>query len=550
MTLHARIAVLLSILCTALVLAPDAQAQRGFDQEKLPAHGLTYLEPRGYDWLPVQPNEDWIILKYAKRQGEEERSPRNRVYQPNFQIVRVDWVPDLEVQAGGRTTTGGDSDKPDDKGDKDEESEEGEEEEPPPPPPPINSALRWFAQRSGGWQFASAKEYRERNGYKGTEYKLSPPERSRGDIVGWAFVWRDDRERTFLLFGRCASNDLEEEKRVWWEVASKMRFNEPVASATGKVRKKWARTYERKRMLDPEFRIRVREDLGGTWKAEDTKNYIVVYNTPDQPLVRRILKDVEAMRKEYERLFPAAHPVTAVSTVRICADHAEYIRYGGMPGSAGYWNWSTEELVLYDATEREKGKKTEKANTFIVLYHEAFHQYIHYSAGKLAPHSWFNEGYGDYFSGSQVKGTKVKRIDQNPWRNDLIKRYVKAGKSVPWKEILFFEQRDYYRNPGLCYAQGWSMIYFLNTSKKVARHPQWRELLAIYFEKLKELWAIELAVLTNDGLDEVPQARYEAEARVRRAACEFTFKDVDINELDEAWQEFVNDLRWLVDPDD
>ena len=44
------------------------------------------------------------------------------------------------------------------------------------------------------------------------------------------------------------------------------------------------------------------------------------------------------------------------------------------------------------------------ADTLAVLYHEAFHQFIFYSVGEVAPHSWFNEGHGDYFSGADVVG--------------------------------------------------------------------------------------------------------------------------------------------------
>lgn len=537
-----------ALLCLVVIgFAPTVAAQRGFDTERLPQHGLKYLEPRSYDWLPTQPTEDWVILRYVKKRNEDDLDPRAAVFRPEFVVVRVDWVPDEEVSADGRTTTGS-SDEGGAKKKGDDEGDDEAEEEVAPPPPPINSALRWFAQRSGGWQMASSKPGRERDGFESTEYTMSPPEKARGDVVGWAYVWRKERERTYLVFGRCSSIDFEEEQRIWWEVASKMQFEDPVAGEADKIRKKWERTYQRKKILDPEFRIRVRQRLGGSWEAEDTDNYIVVYNTPDQPLLRRILKDIEAMRAEYERLFPPAAPVTAVSTVRVCADRDEYLLYGGMPGSAGYWNWMTEELVLYDATIREKGEKTDKSNTFIVLYHEAFHQYIHYSVGQLAPHSWFNEGYGDFFSGADVRGSKVKRIGQNPWRNDLIKYAVEKEKSVPWKDILFFEQRDYYKNPGLCYAQGWSMIYFLNTAKSVQRNPQWRTLLEDYFETLKSMWAERLVELKKDGSDEIPQARYIAEVEVRRAAAEKVFDDIDVYELEEAWKEFVRELDWLEEP--
>jgi len=54
-----------------------------------------------------------------------------------------------------------------------------------------------------------------------------------------------------------------------------------------------------------------------------------------------------------------------------------------------------------------------------VLYHEAFHQYIHYAVGDVAPHSWFNEGHGDYFAGHNYRGRKFKS-DVFRWRTGII----------------------------------------------------------------------------------------------------------------------------------
>lgn len=54
---------------------------------------------------------------------------------------------------------------------------------------------------------------------------------------------------------------------------------------------------------------------------------------------------------------------------------------------------------------------------------------------------------------------------------------------MPWKDIIGFEQPEYYRSDrvGLCYAQGWSMIYFLRQSPVVQKHPQWSKILDTYF---------------------------------------------------------------------
>ena len=58
------------------------------------------------------------------------------------------------------------------------------------------------------------------------------------------------------------------------------------------------------------------------------------------------------------------------------------------------------------------GRRTSNRDSLLVLYHEAFHQYIYYAVGEVAPHDWFNEGHGDYFSGAVIPtyGKKVTRL--------------------------------------------------------------------------------------------------------------------------------------------
>ena len=47
-----------------------------------------------------------------------------------------------------------------------------------------------------------------------------------------------------------------------------------------------------------------------------------------------------------------------------------------------------------------------------------------------------------------------------------------------------FSKLQYYtRDPGMCYAQGWALIYFLN-SKKGRSHTQWKHILPNYFDTL------------------------------------------------------------------
>ena len=162
--------------------------------------------------------------------------------------------------------------------------------------------------------------------------------------------------------------------------------------------------------------------------------------------------------------------------VRVCKDLAEYHRYGGPPGSAGYWSRGDEELVV----------PAGMTDSLRVLYHEAFHQYIHYAVGDVAPHSWFNEGHGDYFAGHNYAGRKFKAAPFR-WRTGTIANALSTKTYVPLRKFLKYTQGEYYANPGLCYAQGWSFVYFLREveRRKIKKYEKYFGLLDRYFDAIK-----------------------------------------------------------------
>jgi hypothetical protein len=232
-----------------------------------------------------------------------------------------------------------------------------------------------------------------------------------------------------------------------------------------------------------EWREARKKKLAGLkdWDALDTKNYLIVYNKEvKRALLKKIALHIEQIRTEvYEKLFPPAREIKAVSVVRVCKDPEEYHRYGGPGGSAGYWARGDEELVFYQ-------DKSNKKDSLRVLYHEAFHQYIHYAVGDVAPHSWFNEGHGDYFAGHDCVGGKFNAKPFR-WRTGIIANALAQKTYVPLDKFLKYTQGEYYANPGLCYAQGWSLIYFLREveRKKVVKYKKYWGLLDRYFEAIK-----------------------------------------------------------------
>ncbi len=527
---------LLVLVCLVTTLAPARAAQGGYTRERFPELGVDLDRPRDYEAIPTQPDEQFVALYFAEKLDPD--PAKRRSARPELSVVDIAFVPDPPPPEPEPVPPPAP-----------EEDEEGrskakpvEREKEAPPPPPVSTLERWF-ERHTGWDLGRSQPGKPRNGWTSTIYTLTLRRPGGAKLTGWCYAYRQEGKRTVAFVATCAPSDFEEQEKIWRHMAERADLSEPEGQDLTKLQQKYARSGLR----GVDYRIEVRRKMVRGWKAEDTENFIVLYHTNDQPLIRTLLADIESIRKEYIKLFPPAGEITAVSTVRVCRDRTEYMAYGGPPGSAGYWNYAAEELVFYDAQVKEKGKRSSgDANTFIVLYHEAFHQYIHYSAGEVPPHSWFNEGHGDYFSGADVVGSKVRKIGVNPWRFGTIQRAVNEAKFVPWKEILRFEQPEYYRGDrvGLCYAQGWSMVYFLRQSPVVAKHPQWSKVLDTYFNELKADYARNLALLETQGRKDDRRAKAEVGVASRKYALEKAFDGVDIAALESAWADFISQLEF------
>lgn len=524
---------ILLLALSSFALVTTARAQGGYTTEKHPDLGLTFQRARDYEQVPTQPDEDMIVLHYVEKLPPDAHESTKAV-RPEMYVLWIDYVPDPPAIA---PKTGGDTEPPPVPTDEPEDKAKKEAAPAKPPPPPINSFDRFVERRLSEFKLSKPVEGKPRQGWVPHEYTLSM-RKGKGDdkLMGWACAYTKP-ERTIVFLGISSESEFDKQTKIWHASADRVNFEEPEAQSTAKLEQLYARS----KFSDTPFRINVRKKLVRGWQAQDLDNYIVIFDTPDQPLMRKVFRDLELIRKEYERLFPPETPVTAVSTVRVCKNREEYLSYGGMPHSAGFWNSQSQELVLYDAEKVERDWKKSDADTFIVLYHEAFHQFIHYSAGELPPHSWFNEGTGDYFSGAMLKDGKMRGIGVNPWRVRLIQMVIDQGATVPWKDIIRYEQQKYYANAAICYAEGWSMIYFLRTCKVVAAKPEWARILPTYFEVLKSAYRDELAKL-DDTKKNDPGARGLAGLTARNRAVDKAFEGVDIDDLEAAWKTYTLSL--------
>lgn len=282
------------------------------------------------------------------------------------------------------------------------------------------------------------------------------------------------------------------------------------------------------------------------WSLYETPNYFILSNSDDKPLIEEMKLRLEAIRQVYEKDYPPelsrkikikpmpkpggpeggaeAEPAdeersTAVvdalelgkcSVVRLCLNRDQYIQYGGSPTSSGYFSSYEEELLIFDDKEDEGRDKT-----WGVMNHEGFHQYIYAFFGNVAPHSWYNEGTGDYYSGFEFN-TKSKKFTAKIEKGRQDNLLLIRDKYVPLKDFVRWTKAQYYgTNDGnglgggrldgwACYAQGWSLIWFLRHGEGKAKGWQkpWGAILDTYLKTLLETGDLDKAVDTAfEGVD-------------------------------------------------
>ncbi len=301
---------------------------------------------------------------------------------------------------------------------------------------------------------------------------------------------------------------------------------------------------------DVDQRRKVRSELVDGWHAHDSDNFILVTNCSSKKMVEVMLTDLEIIRGAFEERFPPAEgaDMSAVSTVRVCDGYDDYLRYAGedMDGTGGYWAFTEEELVIFNPEKRiPKSRPWLKGvDPVAVLYHEAMHQYFHYSNRALAPASWFNEGYGEVFGGAQLdrRRGEMKDVDPNDFRLKFIRLDKKQKNDPPdLKRMLKMTQPEFYspfealRN----YAYSWSFCYFLEVQRERKGSNRREDWIAIPDEYLKALRAAtetRRKDLPPDAPDDwINGFQYEIQAE----AIEAVLASVDFAELEKEWVDWM-----------
>jgi hypothetical protein len=237
--------------------------------------------------------------------------------------------------------------------------------------------------------------------------------------------------------------------------------------------------------------------FAGTKYAKESLHFIVECDA-DQAFTDWISKNLELIYAKYNSIFPQqAKPKNKFHCI-VFRDLKEYMASGAPRNTGGYYQDLTKKLVFY--------RQPKDSDTLLVLYHEAFHQFLAYYLYG-AP-QWFNEGHGDYFGPSTYnEKSRQMEIHLNSWRLPLIQQAIAASRTQPFEKLMLMTQAELYdaNTIALNYAQSWSVVYFLwhYDNGKYARCLQY------YFKALNKGSGLRDAYTEGFGKVNVPQMEKE-----------------------------------------
>jgi hypothetical protein len=236
------------------------------------------------------------------------------------------------------------------------------------------------------------------------------------------------------------------------------------------------------------------------WVVYKTRHY-EVQSQAGKEKAARLGKHMESMLRVYVKRFRPTKTLSSKRyTIKLLESRGAFRAYGAPPGAGAYYSGRDKEMVCYDTGKwfddpKKKGPTTGagekkdpraamraemdrwKMDILGAASHEGWHQYFAWYVGsQVQLPSWINEGMGDYFYTARPKKVKGRQMPakvgrMNPTRLRTIQTAVKQNRHVPIKEILAYDQRQYYSNARVCYAEGWSLCQFLlhSGNKKYAR---------------------------------------------------------------------------------
>ncbi|MBI4576468.1 MAG: DUF1570 domain-containing protein [Planctomycetes bacterium] len=255
----------------------------------------------------------------------------------------------------------------------------------------------------------------------------------------------------------------------------------------------------------------------------ETAHY-TVESTAGAALTDELARELDRAFEEYTGRFRFDRRITERFRVRLFGDPEGYAAYAGNR-YVGLYNSGSRELVI-DASQRVR-------QVYETLYHEAFHQFLHFYIGGPMP-TWIWEGIPMYFTGFRVGEDGSlgfgEPISDCIWTLQVARD---EGRLHPW-ERLIRDMGDEFRghDEPVSYAQAWLVHHYLVKSGGGKRRRVLDQALAtlaagkpLDIDALFEGQVAALAVALDRHAAELIEALAQAKDAYREAEVAFRAKD-------------------------
>lgn len=179
---------------------------------------------------------------------------------------------------------------------------------------------------------------------------------------------------------------------------------------------------------------------------------------------------LEQIYGAYSRAFQGERDAGLVSRVFVFADRDHYVRWSkevfdeDADDAAAYYDPNLRVLVV-DADGKDKLSDFGRDS----MFHEGFHQFLHfYLPSERSPY-WFNEGVAEYFGPSRVlpggRGVDVGVLPRSDGEHSSTLEMAQhtIDKWTPLKELMLLDAKGFMQPERalMHYSQSWAVVYFL-----------------------------------------------------------------------------------------
>ena len=315
----------------------------------------------------------------------------------------------------------------------------------------------------------------------------------------WVYVVSpvgDPKNQLVFIYQVTAAADAEKSARSVLQSLSSLVFYQPAKKeAVPAATEKTTRRVVKRDEWSPEYiasREKVIKNIGNLkdWWYLPTDNFILVSNLKNRKTIQVIEENLEMSRNMFADFYPVKRPLSAVSVCRVFQERDEYTTYIGpeYQWSGGLWSASRKELVVSPASW---GSTKEQRKMLVdVVYHEGFHQYIHYVPGEIHNLPWFNEGNATFFKGINVKTKDKYEIVSNPQYYQVVKALAESGSLPSARQLLAMSHEAFVSvaSRKQNYATVWALVYFLRKGcREIEKEAEYGAILSRYYDAVLEL---------------------------------------------------------------